>query len=651
MKFSFKLSYYWATLLQLFIPLLLLWLLRFGFAWYNEDMIGELSLSRLFELSCAGLKFDLCAWAWFNALFIVMRFVPFGFVGAKGYQLASNIIFVACNSLMLLPALADIPFFRFNGSHLRWQAITTIWSDPDMGRIFIAFAGDYWWGFLSGAVVVGLLILTAFGIRIGSYPFRRLSAGRQISLKSLIFLIAAGGSFLCIRGHIGPGRPLSIGDAVWGTSEASQMNVVLNTPFCILRSLKSDNKIEELRFFSEEDMNRIRSSVRRPEAGTELNRKNIMVITIESGSAIWLDSLNPVRGDTIRGLMPFLDSLAAKSVVFPNAFTSGVRSIEGITNIFAGIPTFGDMILMTSPYYANKLDSPANLLKREGYSTRFYFGGNRGSFNIDQTLGAAGFDRIVSREDYGMDRDFDGQWGVWDHKMAQYAVEDLTKLPQPFFAGWFTLNPHGPYGVPSDWGTESYKSKDEMRRTVEYEDRAIREFFRLAQTKPWYSNTIFIIIGDHGFRDLHGTIYDSRLILPRIALMIFTPDGGLPSQRIDSRYVNQFDLPATIMSLAGYPKPYVSLGRDILAKDADDGYALMFIKGAYQVSGPNYTLRFSADMKKLEGVFDTTSDYDLANPLSDYDKSEVDKMKVWALAFMQDYTNRLIHNRLSIDER
>ncbi|MDE5807492.1 MAG: LTA synthase family protein [Muribaculaceae bacterium] len=647
MKPSLRLPYYPATLLQLFIPLLLLWLTRFGFAWYNADTLGDISFSRLMLLSAAGIKFDLCAWAWFNSPFILMRFLPFRFAGNKAYQTVSNVIFLICNTLMIIPALADVAFFRFNGTHLRWQALTAIWSDPEMGRIILSFAKDYWWCFLFAILLILLLALIAFGIKPKSIPFPGLSFQKALSLRIAVFIAAAGCTFLCIRGHVGPGRPLSIGDAVWGTSEASQMNVVLNTPFCILRSLKNDNRIEEMLFFSETELKELRSSLHKAFPEARLNRKNIMVITIESGSAIWVDTLNPVKGDTVRRLMPFLDSIAAESVVFPHAFTTGVRSIEGITSIFTGVPTFGDMILMTSPYYANSIDAPASLLKDEGYSTRFYFGGNRGSFNIDQTLNVAGFDKVVTREDYGLDRDFDGQWGVWDHKMAEYAVEDISKLKQPFFAGWFTLNPHGPYGVPSDWETGPYRAADDMRRTVEYEDRAIRHFFRLAEQQPWYRNTVFIIVGDHGFRDLKGTVYDSSFVLPHIAMMIYAPDGSLSPQRREGRFVTQFDLPPTILSLAGYPEDYIALGKDILGEE-EESYALMFIKGAYQVCGPRYAIRLSPDLKQVEGVYEWSSDYGMKNPLSSYDTAEAERMARRARAFMQDYTVRLNRNRLSV---
>lgn len=638
-----RLPYYSATLLQLLIPLFLLWLIRFPFTFYNAAALGSPSFLRVLQLSWVGLKFDLCAWAWFNILFIFLRFLPFEFVIRKGYLLASNIVLFVCNLLLLLPALADIPFFAFNGSHLRWSSITTIWSDPNVYGIIFSFSKDYWWAFLSGVLLILLLSFIAFGISPSRLPWCRRDIFHAFLIRLGIFIAAAGISFICIRGHLGPGRPLSIGDATWGTSEAPELNIVLNTPFCIIRTLHNDFKVEEYSFFTKEKLNSIRSSLHKGK--NRQKRYNLMVVAVESGSAIWLDSINPVKGDTIRGLMPFLDSIASRSVIFPRAYTTGVRSIEGITNIFGGVPTFNDMILMTSPYYANTFDAPASLLKEKGYSTRFYFGGNRGSFNIDQTLKTFGFDQIFSREDYGNDNDFDGAWGIWDHKMGEFAARDLTSLPQPFIAGWFTLNPHGPFDVPSDWQTEGYKAKDDMRRTVEYEDRSLRHFFEVAKTQPWYDNTIFLLIGDHGSRDLKGTVYDSPAVLPRIVMMLFSPDGSLPPAKIADRCVAQYDVVPTVLGLLGYPEEYVALGEDMLSQD-HSGYAIMFINGAYRICSPRYAVCLSPDLKKIEGVFDVNSDYEMKNNLTDYDREEVRKMVEWGRAFMQDYSVRLNNNQL-----
>ena len=643
-----RLSYYRATLLQLAIPLLLLWGLRFPFVCYNISALGNPSAETIFRLSFYGFQFDICAWAWFNALFILLRFLPFNFTQRKGYLRATDIIYLLTNTLLLLPAMADIPFFQFNGSHLRWQTLLTIWTDPEIISIIFSFFKDYWWVFISGFVILGILFWAVFGIHILPLKSTRIPTLRVRLYQVGIFTTVVVLTFICIRGHLGPGRPLSIGDAVWVTSQASHRNIVLNAPFCIIRSLHRDYRVEEMNFFNKNKLASIRSSLHHPIDSMTLLKKNIFIIAIESGSSIWMKNLNPVKNDTLPSLMPFLDSLSQKSVAFPNAYTTGIRSIEGITAVFGGVPTFDEMVLMTSPYFTNSFDTPANLLKKEGYATRFYFGGNHGSFNIDQTLKIFGFDEIISREEYGNEKDYDGGWGIWDHKMGEYAARDITTLPQPFIAGWFTLNPHGPFDVPDDWETEGYVSTDPMKKTVEYEDRAIRHFFDVAKMQPWYDNTIFVIVADHGCRDLKETIYDSSFILPHITLMIFSPDGSLPPQRIENIAVSQLDIASTLIDLAGYPRDYISLGHNMLSP-SHPGYAIMFIHGAFQICSAQYAVRLSADMKRIEGVYDIRSDFEMKRPLSRFDGKEVNRMVEWGRAFLQDYSERINNDRLSFN--
>lgn len=65
-----------ATLWQLGVALLLLWLSRFAFAAYNADICQVGSFGEALRLAAAGLRFDLSALAYFNVLFIAMRILP-----------------------------------------------------------------------------------------------------------------------------------------------------------------------------------------------------------------------------------------------------------------------------------------------------------------------------------------------------------------------------------------------------------------------------------------------------------------------------------------------------------------------------------------------------------------------------------------------
>lgn len=104
-----------ATLWQLGVAFVLLWLSRFVFAAYNADICQVGYFGEVMRLALAGVRFDLSALAYFNALFILMRILPFGFVYGKAYYRATLWVYGICNSIMLAINLGDIPYFRFTG--------------------------------------------------------------------------------------------------------------------------------------------------------------------------------------------------------------------------------------------------------------------------------------------------------------------------------------------------------------------------------------------------------------------------------------------------------------------------------------------------------------------------------------------------------
>ena len=82
------------------------------------------------------------------------------------------------------------------------------------------------------------------------------------------------------------------------------------------------------------------------------------------------------------------------------------------------------------------------ILRDKGYATAFFCGSAAGSMGFGAYARSAGIERLYSREDYevrhGRD-DFDGYWGIWDEPFLQYAGEEMSALPEPFFAALFTL--------------------------------------------------------------------------------------------------------------------------------------------------------------------------------------------------------------------
>ena len=515
------------------------------------------------------------------------------------------------------------------------------------GGVILGYIYEYWAVYLGIALFVAALgwLYGRFEIRaprsIGSHSLRR-----EYAVRAALFLLCCGLSVAGMRGRTGNGVPLSIADAGWYIRKAPQINAVLNSPFCILRSLNKHNDIAPMLFFSEEEMSGIRTSLHRGRPGGMTGR-NVVIITIESGGSVWYDDLCAIPNDDLRGLVPFLDSLASHSLVCRNTIATGRRSVEGITAVYGGFPTFVPFVYMLSPYNNNLLDAPARLLSEEGYSTVFYFGCNHGSFNIDQMARAAGFERIVDREAYGDDSEFDGHWGIFDHAMAEYAANDLSAVAEPFIAGWFTLNAHSPYTKPEHWRPDGYRHPEASpERGIEYTDRAIRLFFETARRQPWYGNTIFIITADHGSRDLKDTPYDTPYIKYHVPFIIHTPDGSIAPGHIDDRMATQFDIAPTVLGLLNYPHDYVAVGTDLFDTQTER-YAIGFVDNTYRITGLHYLVNLTPDGKEIVSVFDIAADPYMTAPADAYDRTEVDAMIRWGRAFLQDYTCRMVDDRMS----
>lgn len=645
LSLTFRAGLYTATLYQLTIAFLLLWLTRIGFIIYNPEATAGAVGWRLVRLCLSGIPFDLSAFAYFNALFILLRILPARFAAAPAMFRVGNLIYWITNSLLLITNLADIPFFRFAGSRMRMDSIRAFMSDPNLGGIIVSYASAYWWAFLAVAVLVGLLVWLSLRVRLRQ-PDRR-----PLWLMICVFLVACGITYLAMRGRTGSGKPLSIADAVTAVDSAPQVNIVLNTPFCIIRSIKGGNTVELVDDLSADQMDALRTSLHIPADTTTLSGRNVVLITLESGSQHWLDSI-PFYADPDSsrdaGLMPFLDSIASHSLTVVHCLATGVRSVEGIAAIYAGLPTYDPLYFMLSPYNNHTLDTPARLLSAHGYSDRAYFGSNHGSFTIDQMMLASGFSSVADREAFGDDSQYDGTWGIYDHAMARYVVSDISTLSQPFFAAWFTLSAHEPFLIP-EWGSPYRSAPGTPQIGAEYADKALREFFTMAADQPWFRNTIFIITGDHGCRDLPGTVRDTPWIKNHVPLIIYTPDGSISPRRITDRVVSQPDIAPTILSLLGYPDPYVALGTDIL-DDSQPHFGLALLNGSYLVADTAMLVTLDPATRDITAVYNPAADPALTTPLADFDRGRADTLRMRAQAFLRDYTHRLRADSLYLPE-
>ena len=88
------------------------------------------------------------------------------------------------------------------------------------------------------------------------------------------------------------------------------------------------------------------------------------------------------------------------SLVFQNAFSNGLKSIEALPAITASLPTLMENPFITSNYAQNKFESLASILKKENYTTSFFHGGKRGTMGFYRYSIKANFEKYYGDISY-----------------------------------------------------------------------------------------------------------------------------------------------------------------------------------------------------------------------------------------------------------
>lgn len=288
-------------------------------------------------------------------------------------------------------------------------------------------------------------------------------------------------------------------------------------------------------------------------------RKNIVMITVESLSADFLAAY-----DNEDGITPNLDTLIEKSLVFDNLYAAGNRSVRGLEALTLCIPPSAGESLIKRPDNAG-LFSTGTVLRENGYTTSFIYGGDSYFDNMRAYFSGNGFE-IIDKYCYPKeDITFSNIWGTCDEDSYRVALKEFDKKAEsgtPFHAIIFTISNHRPYTFPE--GKITYDGEMKSRSAaVKYTDFAIGQFLAEASRRPWFGNTVFIVVADHCASSAGKTsIPVDKYHIPAI---VYSP-GFIQPRRVD-KLCSQIDLMPTIFSLLHFSYDSKFYGRDILAPD------------------------------------------------------------------------------------
>ncbi len=552
-----------------------------------------------------------------------------------------KILFFSVNVLMLLTNFIDARFFEFINKRSTSSIFTLLGTNQDVWLLIPQFIKDYWYVALSWVVTSVL-----FWIYMPVLPFRKIIS-EKLTVKSALFQVLI---FACIVGLMFLGgrglklKPLSIIDAANFTN-LKHVPLVLNTPFSIIKTLENEN-LEPEQYFREDTLEQIYNPVRQYNSGKPFAKKNVVVLILESFSREYCGYLSGNEGYT-----PCLDSILKNSLVFDRAYANGTQSYEAMPAIIAGIPSLMDRPYSGSNYADNLIESLPGLLKKQGYYTAFYHGGNNGTMGFSNFARVAGIQDYRGRNEYGNEADFDGNWGIWDEPYLQYFARQINGFRQPFFVSVFTLSSHHPYNVPDRYKKKFPEGTLPIHKSIRYADYALGKFFKTASQMPWYTNTLFVFSADHAAQAVDKK-YNSTTGRYAIPIAFFDPsDPSLIG--ISHTIAQQIDILPSVLDYLGYQKKFFAFGASLFS-NSEPHRAITFVNGMYQLIEGDYVMAFNGkDVTAFSRLDDDTveNNQETLKLITNAGKHpEYDQMERTIKAFIQTYNNRLINNNTTLGQ-
>lgn len=649
----------WSALVNLFWVYLLMEVTRLTFLAVNHGVF-HLTWQSFALISRGGLLFDTSAILYVNSLWLALAFFPLHYKERDGFRRFQHILYVATNAIALGANLCDAVFFGYR-QHRSTMALFDEFGHEGASNLLKIISTEALAHWYLVVLFIGMVwLLWRFYRPTVETPERPASGPlwryylRQTLCLGLWVAIFIWGVRGCTFSAVT--RPISIGYAQRFATEPIDVDLVLNTPFAMLRTIGGSPDPSPKFYATDEALSAQYSPIHVPSdsIGGELRGHNVVILVLESFGREFIGSLNPdLDGGTYRGYTPFLDSLLSRSVRFEETYSNSGFSIDALPSLLASTPRMRRPFVV-SPYSLNRVTGLGTLLDAESYHTAFFHGADNESLGLQAFVRQAGFKNYYGIDEYvddpqtaGMD-DFDGTWGIWDGPMLQFMCRKISQMPEPFIAGLFTLSSHHPFDVPKELEKQfPPEGKLEIYRTLRYSDDALRRFFDAAKSEPWFNNTLFVISADHCFLPAsEHAEYNTEYGTMRIPIALYDPSGTLvPGVRPGC--MQQIDVLPTVLTLLGYDKPYFAFGNDVLNMPADSTWGFRW-NHFPQLADGKWVLQMESTEWKPFGLYDVRTDPLLQNNLKGRYPEVEERMSAKLKAIVQTYMERESNNDVCI---
>lgn len=561
-----------------FFPLLLLALLYLTASgitrlvlFFMDLHLIEAPLRSFFAIMAIGLFFDVVAAAYLLAPFALYLFaLPQRLFLSRAHRL----FILAMMLLTVFGAIyleaAEYFFFdefnsRFNFVAVEYliyphEVFVNIWESYPVGRVLLAAAA------LALAVIWGARRPLRASLKSDSRPSQRLQ-------PLLLQLALAGGAYAAVDINSGHYSSNHVANELAQNGAYSFFYAALNNEMDYrqhYRTIAPAEAAQRLRRLVEEPGAEFIPNAADPIARHiahhgEPKRLNVVVIVEESLGAEFVGAY----GDT-RGLTPNFDRLAQQGIVFSNAYATGTRTVQGLAAITSSFPPIPGEAIVKRPHNEH-LFNWGQVMAQNGYTPWFIYGGYGTFDNMNYFFSHNGF-KVTDRTDIDHPV-FSNIWGVADEDLFRHAIQVLDaehRRGGHFFSLIMTTSNHKPFTFPA--GIPGIRAEGGGREMgVKYADYALGKFFEEVRTRPYFEDTLFVVVADHGAR-VYGR-EEIPLKSYEIPLLVYAPKHFQP-RRVDI-LASQIDIAPTVLGLLDFSYDSLFFGRDVFAGSPDDKFVLL----------------------------------------------------------------------------
>ncbi|HWZ34846.1 MAG TPA: sulfatase-like hydrolase/transferase [Mucilaginibacter sp.] len=548
-----------------FIRFYIFWLLFFAltrvvFEIYFHTKLRGASFADILRTYLYGIRMDASATAYI-AILPLLVFIINWFAGSNKHikPVWLKVYTWFCLFCISLIAVVDLGIFAEWGAKVNFRAFDTLYNSPAESMSSTASSPIA----LNLTIMAGLFIIGwLLAHYILDYSFKK-PAGTA-SNKVLWSILLVGLNFMILRGTLYP-NPINQSAGYFSDNQLLDLSTQ-NTEWNLF-----NNVFENLRkpynpylYLPPDEAERmVAEAFRTPKDTTvhllNTDKPNVVIIQLESFTADLIESLDGEKGNA-----PNFEKFIKEGVLFSNIYSAGDRTDKGLIAILSGFPSQAIRTIVVDTTKQRKLPSLITEFKNSGYTTSYFYGGDASYMNFNIYMKDHNIDHIIDRHTIP-ESEVGSTWGAFDNVLFAKHIAFMNKQTKPFFSLLQTSTNHEPFVLPVKGHFEGDDVTNQFRSTAWFTDSCLNAYFEQAKKHPWYKNTLFILVADHGHRLPKSTAHAFSPQKYHIPLLFFG-DVLKPEYKgtVIKKLGNQVDIAATLLAQLNMPAQKYTWSKNLL---------------------------------------------------------------------------------------